>query len=111
MTLLRFDGVGKTYPGGHRALDDLSFSVQAGEMVFVTGHSGAGKSTLLKLAHLIAAQRLVGLALVFALLEVQRPVLLIRSAARKSGRDQHTDGENCCQPLPNHVPAPIRSRR
>ena len=52
MTLLRFDGVGKTYPGGHRALDDLSFSVQAGEMVFVTGHSGAGKSTLLKLAHL-----------------------------------------------------------
>ena len=52
MTLLRFDGVGKTYPGGHRALDDLSFSVQAGEMVFVSGHSGAGKSTLLKLAHL-----------------------------------------------------------
>ena len=52
MTLLRFDGVGKTYPGGHRALDDLSFSVQAGEMVFITGHSGAGKSTLLKLAHL-----------------------------------------------------------
>lgn len=52
MTLLRFDGVGKTYPGGHRALDDMSFSVQAGEMVFITGHSGAGKSTLLKLAHL-----------------------------------------------------------
>ncbi len=52
MTLLRFDGVGKTYSGGHCALDDLSFGVQAGEMVFVTGHSGAGKSTLLKLAHL-----------------------------------------------------------
>jgi cell division transport system ATP-binding protein len=52
MTLLRFDGVGKTYPGGHRALDDLSFGVQAGEMLFITGHSGAGKSTLLKLAHL-----------------------------------------------------------
>ena len=52
MTLLRFDGVGKTYPGGHRALDDLSFSVQAGEIVFVTGHSGAGKITFLKLSHL-----------------------------------------------------------
>ena len=52
MTLLRFDAVGKTYPGGRRALDALSFGVQAGEMVFVTGHSGAGKSTLLKLAHL-----------------------------------------------------------
>lgn len=52
MTLLRFDGVSKKYPGGHLALDALSFSVQAGEMVFITGHSGAGKSTLLKLAHL-----------------------------------------------------------
>jgi len=52
MTLLRFDGVSKKYPGGHLALNDLSFSVQAGEMLFITGHSGAGKSTLLKLAHL-----------------------------------------------------------
>jgi cell division transport system ATP-binding protein len=52
MTLLRFDGVSKKYPSGHLALDELSFSVQAGEMVFITGHSGAGKSTLLKLAHL-----------------------------------------------------------
>jgi cell division transport system ATP-binding protein len=52
MTLLCFDGVSKKYPGGHQALDDLSFSVQAGEMLFITGHSGAGKSTLLKMAHL-----------------------------------------------------------
>jgi cell division transport system ATP-binding protein len=52
MTLLRLDGVSKKYPGGHQALDDLSFSVQAGEMLFITGHSGAGKSTLLKMAHL-----------------------------------------------------------
>lgn len=52
MTLLRFDGVSKKYPSGHLALDELSFSVQAGEMLFITGHSGAGKSTLLKLAHL-----------------------------------------------------------
>ena len=52
MTLLRFDSVSKKYPSGHLALDELSFSVQAGEMLFITGHSGAGKSTLLKLAHL-----------------------------------------------------------
>ncbi len=52
MTLLRFDSVSKKYPSGHLALDELSFSVQAGEMVFITGNSGAGKSTLLKLAHL-----------------------------------------------------------
>jgi len=52
MPLLRFDSVSKTYPGPHAALSELSFSVEEGEMLFVTGHSGAGKSTLLKLIHL-----------------------------------------------------------
>ena len=50
--VLRFDNVCKQYPGGHVALEDVSFRVDAGEMLFVTGHSGAGKSTLLKLIHL-----------------------------------------------------------
>ena len=52
MTLLRFDAVSKRYEGGHEALSDVSFAVEAGEMLFVTGHSGAGKSTLLRLIHL-----------------------------------------------------------
>jgi cell division transport system ATP-binding protein len=52
MTLLRFDNVAKHYPGGQVALSDFSFSMERGEMLFVTGHSGAGKSTLLKLIHL-----------------------------------------------------------
>jgi cell division transport system ATP-binding protein len=41
--------VSKRYAGGFQALEDVSFSVDAGEMLFITGHSGAGKSTLLKL--------------------------------------------------------------
>ena len=52
MTLLRFDQVCKHYPGGQTALDDITFDVAAGEMLFITGHSGAGKSTLLRLIHL-----------------------------------------------------------
>jgi len=51
-SMLRFDNVSKQYRGGHVALSDVSFEVQRGEMLFVTGHSGAGKSTLLKLIHL-----------------------------------------------------------
>jgi len=52
MTVLRFDNVSKQYPGGHAALAEVSFAVEAGEMVFITGHSGAGKSTILKLIQL-----------------------------------------------------------
>ncbi|GIX22213.1 MAG: cell division ATP-binding protein FtsE [Gammaproteobacteria bacterium] len=47
--MLRFERVGKRYPGGRDALSDISFELPAGAMAFLTGHSGAGKSTLLKL--------------------------------------------------------------
>lgn len=47
--MIKFDRVGKLYPGGYEALKNISFEVAKGELVFVTGHSGAGKSTLLKL--------------------------------------------------------------
>lgn len=52
MSVLRFDNVSKQYDGGRQALDEVSFEVARGEMLFLTGHSGAGKSTLLKLIHL-----------------------------------------------------------
>ena len=47
--IISFTQVSKRYRGGDEALSDISFSIEQGEMVFVTGHSGAGKSTLLKL--------------------------------------------------------------
>ena len=47
--MISFSAVSKRYPGGQDALRGVSFSLEAGEFAFVTGHSGAGKSTLLKL--------------------------------------------------------------
>ena len=47
--MVSFSSVAKRYPGGQEALKSVTFSVDAGELAFVTGRSGAGKSTLLKL--------------------------------------------------------------
>ncbi|MFC3031462.1 cell division ATP-binding protein FtsE [Pseudoalteromonas fenneropenaei] len=47
--MIKFQQVSKTFPGGHQALQKVSFELARGELAFLTGHSGAGKSTLLKL--------------------------------------------------------------
>lgn len=47
--MITFNQVSKRYAGGFEALSQVNFSLEKGEMAFLTGHSGAGKSTLLKL--------------------------------------------------------------
>lgn len=51
--MIEFHNVSKRYSNGYEALTRVSLQVDAGEMVFLTGHSGAGKSTLMKLIMLI----------------------------------------------------------
>ena len=53
--MIQFFRVYKTYPGNIRAPVNISFKIEKGEFVFVTGPSGAGKTTLLKL--IIRAER------------------------------------------------------
>lgn len=51
--MIVFDRVTKRYPNGREALAGVSFRIESGEMVFLTGRSGAGKSTVLKLIALL----------------------------------------------------------
>ncbi|WP_028454758.1 cell division ATP-binding protein FtsE [Chitinilyticum litopenaei] len=49
MSAIQFQQVSKSYAGGFTAVQNLSFEITSGELVFLAGHSGAGKSTILKL--------------------------------------------------------------
>ena len=48
MDMLTISHFSKTYPGGKRAVDDLSLTVAPGEICGFIGHNGAGKTTTLR---------------------------------------------------------------
>ena len=48
--LMEMRGISKSFPGV-RALDDVSLSIQAGEVHMLLGQNGAGKSTLIKVLY------------------------------------------------------------
>ena len=51
--MILFEEVSKSYYTGQQALQNISFRLEDGEMVYLRGRSGAGKSSLLKLINLV----------------------------------------------------------
>ncbi len=49
--MIKFNHVYKVYERDIKALEDVSFTVEKGEFVFITGPSGAGKTTLFNLLY------------------------------------------------------------
>jgi len=49
--MIKFNHVYKIYEKNIKALDDITFTIEKGEFVFLTGPTGAGKTTILKLLY------------------------------------------------------------
>ena len=53
--MIRFDHVSKTYPGGTRAVEDFSLTVEQGSTTVFLGTSGCGKTTLMRMVNAMVA--------------------------------------------------------
>ena len=49
MGAINISSVGKVYPNGTRALEDVNIEINDGEFVVLVGPSGCGKTTLLRM--------------------------------------------------------------
>ena len=49
MGAINISSVGKIYPNGTRALEDVNIEINDGEFVVLVGPSGCGKTTLLRM--------------------------------------------------------------
>ena len=49
MGAIEISNVGKVYPNGTRALEDVDITIEDGEFVVLVGPSGCGKTTLLRM--------------------------------------------------------------
>ncbi|MUG45712.1 ABC transporter ATP-binding protein [Paenibacillus woosongensis] len=47
--MLKFEQVSKTYPNGYKAVKNISFEVDSGEILVLIGPSGCGKTTSMKM--------------------------------------------------------------
>ena len=47
--MIKFSNIFKSFSPANEVLQNISFEIKSGELIFVTGSSGAGKSTLIKL--------------------------------------------------------------